>query len=38
MFYDLSPYLSFNAFVAVCVIALVLIACVGNYFDNEKGE
>ena len=38
MFFDLSPYLSFNAFVTLWIIGSMALACVGDYFDNKKGK
>lgn len=36
MLYDLSHYLSLDAFIALAIVALVAIACVGDARGNRK--
>lgn len=36
MIFDLSPYLSLDAFIALAIVALIAIACVGDARGNCK--
>jgi hypothetical protein len=38
MLFDLSPYLPFNAFVALWVGLMFVALCVAHYLDNKKGK
>lgn len=38
MFFDLSPYLSFNAFVTLWIVLLLTLACVGSIIDDKEGK
>lgn len=38
MFFDLEPYLPFNAFVVICVFILGGIVCWGELRDNHKND
>lgn len=38
MLFDLSPYVSFNAFVALWISLMFGALCVAHYLDSKKGK